>query len=112
MKVGSRVVCIDDMQKLAKAHWQTYRVEMLPVKGRPYTIRSIEDSPIGPCVRMEEIRNPEMQYQDGFGECRFHIKHFRELDEDFADRVLEKIIAECEGVLALKEIHNVQTGGW
>lgn len=93
--IGEKVICVDDMKNLA-AGSRTYRGELLPGKGKPYTIRTFEHTPQGAVIRLEEVVNPKRTYADGFGECRFNLNHFRFPDDGYAERVLEKVIVDSE----------------
>jgi hypothetical protein len=66
MKIGDKVLCV-----IASFRGRTPREisvgVTVPVVGEIYTIRTIDaDS-----IRLEEIINPELQYQNAFGELRF-----------------------------------------
>lgn len=70
IKVGTKVVCIDD-SAFAPAYG-----EILPVKGRVYTIREILTSNGQSCFRLREIVNKPMLYTRGLVECSFRASRF------------------------------------
>ena len=70
--VGMKVVCIRDAGPETK-----FGVEIIPVRGEVYTIRTIEASNEGICIRLAEIINPVLPYDDGLVECDFHSEGFR-----------------------------------
>lgn len=72
MRVGSLVECIQGVQP-------TIYNEIVPILKKPYTVRDILNLHNGVFIRLEEIINHQYQYEDGFEECGFDIKCFREL---------------------------------
>lgn len=87
MKVGSLVECLEDLQK-----YTTYG-EITPVKGNIYTVREIFESGGDVAIRLEEIFNTPQLYNEGFIECGFYIKKFRELQPPL-DIDIESLIEE------------------
>lgn len=84
MKVGSIVECINSNWRVAIKLGLT-----IPKLKTPYTIRdiSINSNLVG--IRLEEIVNKKMQFDEGFNEVAFDIHVFRELQ---LPRELEQIL--------------------
>ena len=97
MKIGALVECINDT-------WKQKTIETvpnLPIKGKYYTIRTVDKFPHGIGVTLEEITNARtIQYQGQLVEPNFDAERFRELtdlpdieallEEVFADELMEK----------------------
>ena len=83
---GLLVVCVDDRNWL-----NPYSISAHPVKGRVYTIRTI-DPDRGGMVRLEEIINPPEDHGWGFFEGRFLASRFRPVDDTKLE-VFRKIAA-------------------
>ena len=97
MKVGALVECINDT-------WKQKTIETvpnLPIKGRYYTIRTVDKFPNGVGVTLEEVvNNRTVQYKGQLLEPSFDAERFRELtdlpdieellEEVFADKLIEK----------------------
>jgi hypothetical protein len=79
MKIGSRVVCVDDKFNHPNTN---ICLKVLPVAQEEYTIRDIKSTPQGVSVLLQEIRNPKLYFDEYMGEVepRFHINRFREID--------------------------------
>jgi hypothetical protein len=81
MKVGQKVVCIDDS---AITNANECFVHIWPVKGQVYTIREIHTEPHikGYGVRLEEIWNSSIVWSDG-DECEwsYQSERFRPIVE-------------------------------
>ena len=97
MKVGALVECVNDT-------WKQKTIETVPnrpIKGKYYTIRTVDKFPHGIGVTLEEITNARtVQYQGQLVEPNFDAERFRELtdlpdieallEEVFADELMEK----------------------
>ncbi|WNV09994.1 hypothetical protein [Tardiphaga sp. 709] len=78
-RVGQKVVCVAQCRAKLPC-------EVMPRMGQIYTIRSICDYDDGiPGLLFAEIRNPELHYADGFGECDFNALKFRPVVERETD---------------------------
>jgi hypothetical protein len=92
MKVGALVECINDT-------WKQETIEIVPnrpVKGRYYTIRTVEKYPHGVGVTLEEIINGNIAIHNGqHVEPTFDAERFREL-EDLPDieELLEEVFSD------------------
>jgi hypothetical protein len=77
--VGQKVVCVDDsLSELRDVD------EILPTKGKIYTIRAIvRRSSLG--FHLVEITNEPYRYRDGFGELSFKASRFRPVVERKTD---------------------------
>ena len=81
LKVGQRVVCVDD------APMRNGCGDVLPLRlsrGQAYTVRSIHTEPHinGYGVRLEELLNPSIVWQDGTEkEWSYQSERFRPLVE-------------------------------
>lgn len=90
-RVGQKVVCWN--ADWPKANY--YGEEILPQKDEVYTIRELLEIAGRKLLRVNEIRNPAMDYNFGEYECAFHITRFRpiverETDISFAHEILRK----------------------
>jgi hypothetical protein len=78
MKVGSIVICIDDLF----TNKQLLQLVNIPREGDYYTIRDIVEYPnlnrIG--LRLEEISNPPVEIDDNLHEPTFNVRRFAEVD--------------------------------
>jgi hypothetical protein len=92
MKVGALVECVNDT-------WKQETIETVPnrpVKGRYYTIRTVDQYPSGIGVTLEEISNGRtVNYQGKILEPSFNAERFREL-EDLPDieALLEEVFSD------------------
>lgn len=85
--VGQKVVCVtNDYRRIYN--------EVLPQKGRTYTIREI--STRHPSFRLVEIVNSPQAYWEGRSECYFDSIGFRPLDE--LDAIQEEEEVERDGI--------------
>jgi hypothetical protein len=79
MKIGSKVVCVNDKFD----HPNTNNVyQQLPVTQKEYIIRSYKNTPQGPSVLLEEIKNAKIYFDEYMGELepRFHANRFRQIE--------------------------------
>lgn len=74
MKIGSLVVCVDSSNLKRPDH-----VKPL-VKGKIYTIRSINKYPDGYGATLDEVVNEKVIFTTGLLEPVYNIIRFRELD--------------------------------
>ena len=91
MKVGALVECINDT-------WKQKIIETVPnrpIKGKYYTIRTVDKFPHGIGVTLEEITNARtVQYQGQLVEPNFDAERFRELtDLPDIEELLEEVFA-------------------
>jgi len=91
MKVGALVECINDT-------WKQKTIETVPnrpIKGKYYTIRTVDKFPHGIGVTLEEITNARtVQYQGQLVEPNFDAERFRELtDLPDIEELLEEVFA-------------------
>jgi hypothetical protein len=72
-RTGMKVVCVDDAFEGGSGH------EVLPVKGRVYTVREMLwcDYWMAPHVRLVEIVNPGFEYLSGTHEPSWYVRRFR-----------------------------------
>ena len=84
MKIGSKVVCIDD-----KHQYDFYKACPLAVVGCIYTIRGFRPDTGG--LYLEEI---ELEFLSSGIERGFIRSRFREVDMQFGEKVTEKISKE------------------
>jgi len=75
MQVGSLVELINDNWNPNSKAMVIYGC-MFPAKGVIYTVREFFDKE---CIRLEEIVNKKHHYNEGYAECCFYIKRFREI---------------------------------
>jgi hypothetical protein len=85
MRIGSKVICIDDSLKEG-LNIEEFRRDFKQwvKKGEEYTIRSIDDNDgIVVSVLLEEIKNPIRYFKTigRFKESSFKIDRFREIEE-------------------------------
>lgn len=90
MKVGSLVECI----AVFGSGSYTRLGNVLPVKGKVYTVRGIKEYPTGSGIVLEEIVNPKIKYKDRVGEVHFPVERFRELTECPASISIDEVIKE------------------
>jgi hypothetical protein len=93
MKVGALVECVNDT-------WKQKTIETVPnrpIKGKYYTIRTVDKFPHGIGVTLEEVTNARtVQYQGQLLEPNFDAERFRELtDLPDIEELLEEVFA-CE----------------
>ena len=85
MRIGSKVVCIDDSLKEGLNMEEFHRdFNQWVKKGEEYTIRSIDDNDgLVVSVLLEEIKNPIRFFKTigRFKESSFKIDRFREIEE-------------------------------
>jgi hypothetical protein len=74
IKVGSIVELVNDNWGAKYDDGVVY-----PIKGKQYTVRSIEKSKHGTCILLEEIVNNRQVFYEGYLEPAFFITRFREL---------------------------------
>lgn len=91
MKVGALVKCINDT-------WKQKTIETVPnhpIKGKYYTIRTVDKFPHGIGVTLEEITNARtVQYKGQLVEPNFDAERFRELtDLPDIEELLEEVFA-------------------
>ncbi len=80
MKVGSLVVCVDDVFT-GEYNEELKRMNVIfPVKDKIYTVRDTEMLNGRLCIFLEEIVNRKIQYQDCYDEQSWWSRRFRELD--------------------------------
>ena len=86
MKIGSKVICIDDSLKqglnMEEFHRDFYQWVK---KGEEYTIRAIDDNDgLVVSVLLEEIKNPIRYFKTigRFKESSFRIERFREIETE------------------------------
>lgn len=93
-RVGQKVVCWN-------ADWPKasyYGEEVLPQKDEVYTIRELLEIAGRTLLRVNEIRNPVMDYNFGKYECAFHISRFRPIVERKTDISIFTKMLTPEGV--------------
>ena len=104
MKVGSKVICIDDSNWAANA---AMFCDKLPVKGRCYIVRRIipdfTKKNGAPGIALHGIYAKwdfwkNIHGQDVYEEAHFRMNRFREVDDDEIEQLLEVALSE-EGVL-------------
>lgn len=78
MKIGAKVVCINDQF----TDIQKQLIPNRPVKDEQYTIQDILVTRNGKGVTLEEISNPDLPHPSGGGSfpASFSIGRFREVD--------------------------------
>jgi hypothetical protein len=91
MKVGALVECINDT-------WKQKTIETVPnrpIKGKYYTIRTVNQYTHGIGVTLEEVTNARtVQYQGQLLEPSFDAGRFRELtDLPDIEELLEEVFA-------------------
>lgn len=97
MKVGSKVVCIDNSMQPHTIEELKKDVPNWLVKGKTYTVREIVDHDFVVGIRLEEITNPPIYFKvvNKVLEPCFASWRFRELQ----DNEIEAEIEEFEEVL-------------
>ena len=81
MRVGSLVVCVDDVFESEYFDMVKSKGIMFPVKGAVYKVRSFDNVNNIHAIRVEEIVNRNIIFNDGLVyEQSFKISRFRELD--------------------------------
>ena len=110
MKVGSKVICVDDSNWPSSA---SKYFDKLPVKGCTYIVRRIiEDSANygAPGVALHSFYgNWDYWYSTSgvkiYEEAHFKMKRFREIEDDQIDQMIENafIIEEEVGVLQISK---------
>lgn len=96
MKVGTRVICVDDSIRPEMIEWQKEYCPNWVKKDEKYTIREFDSNDgIVDGVLLEEVKNRVIYLirWDRFIEPRFATWRFRELEEDVqdADMVEEEV---------------------
>lgn len=87
--VGQKVVCIADISTGG------HGTEKRPVKGSVYTVRNVWFSERYQCelIRLEEITNALMRYEEGLNECGFRSYCFRPLRETSIEIFTDMLVA-------------------
>ena len=101
VKIGAKCVWIDN--KLAR---KILDVEIYPVKGVIYSIREIIVSDVIQnelCIRLNEIHNPIINYNNGTEELMFYVYHFRPL----ITKTQEQDIAIFNKLLKTKKVEDL-----
>lgn len=115
MKVGAKVVCVDDVFPGSIKEFYT----ALPVKGRTYTVREVtlgreklavvkdgkivpngaSDAGVTVRILLHELVNPLDPFHRGGGELGFNAERFREVEEEHAEeqREAENVTAGTMG---------------
>ena len=108
MKVGARVVCVDDVFPGAIREFYT----ALPVKGRVYTVREVSlgreklavvkdgkivpngasDAGVTVRILLHELVNPLDPFH-GRAELGFNAERFREIEEEHAEEAREEALS-------------------
>jgi hypothetical protein len=91
MKVGKKVICVDDSIRLEMIEWQKQYCPNWVKKDEKYTIREFDSNDgIVDGVLLEEVKNRVIYLirWDRFIEPRFATWRFRELEEDVEDAEL------------------------
>ena len=93
MKIGSKVICIDDSLKQGLNMEEFHRdFHQWIKKGEEYTIREIDENDgLVVSVLLEEVKNP-IRYFTTIGrykESSFRIDRFRELEKAVTKKELE-----------------------
>jgi len=107
MKVGSKVICVDD------TNWHPNvdkYFDKLPIKGCTYIVRRIiEDSANygAPGVALHSFYgNWDYWYSTSgvkiYEEAHFKMKRFREIEDDQIDQMIDKAITKIEEVEVLQ----------
>lgn len=99
MRVGDRVVCVDDVIKADKLEFVAYAYPKWVTKGKTYTIRAILDNDdIVPGLLLEEIVNPEIYIHliDKIQEPAFGLFRFAELQDNQSVAIEENFRIELE----------------
>lgn len=92
-KVGQKCVCIESFRNQKNDFKYGVRV---PVKGEIYTIRKLMFREGEIYLMFEELINPELVYDDAFGEAGFWDKKFRYLDYQFAQDTIAYVIKKVK----------------
>lgn len=88
MKVGTKVICVDDSIRPEMVQWQRQYCPNWVKKDEKYTIREFDSNDgIVDGVLLEEVENRVIYLTkwDRFIEPRFATWRFRELEEDVQD---------------------------
>ena len=91
MKVGTRVICVDDSIRPEMVQWQRQYCSNWVKKDEKYTIREFDSNDgIVDGVLLEEVENRVIYLikWDRFIEPRFATWRFRELEDDVQDAEL------------------------
>lgn len=92
IKVGSKIVAIVHFHQVTRTH----PGHIVPIKGEIYTVRDILKTSYATGVYLKEIVNAPYQFNDGFNEMAWNIVYFWEVDEMFAENLLNEISEEVE----------------
>jgi hypothetical protein len=99
MRVGDRVVCVDDAIKPEMLEFVAYAYRRWVTKGKVYTIRAILDNDdIVPGILLEEITNPAIYIHliDKVQEPAFGMFRFAETQEPVSEAVEEEEKVEID----------------
>ncbi len=77
--VGQRVVCITEWEE------PRYHDEIFPKRGCFYTVRTADVEGDEQWLRLNEIVNPALEYEEGIGEAKFLSYGFRPVEERQTD---------------------------
>jgi hypothetical protein len=103
MKIGSKVMCVDDSIKPGKLAFVGYAYPNWIKEGKVYTVREIlPNDDIVPGIVLEEVINP-LLYVHILGkeqEPAFRLSRFRELDD-------QELAIETEEVVGIEELLGV-----
>lgn len=103
LKIGSKVLCVDDSIKPGKLNFVGYAYPNWIKVGEIYTVREIlPNDDIVPGIVLEEIVNPPL-YVHLLGreqEPAFRISRFRELDD-------QELAIETEETVGIEELLGV-----
>jgi hypothetical protein len=103
MKIGSKVMCVDDSIKPGKLAFVGYAYPNWIEAGKVYTVREIlPNDDIVPGIVLEEVINP-LLYVHILGkeqEPAFRLSRFRELDD-------QELAIETEEVVGIEELLGV-----
>jgi hypothetical protein len=103
MKIGSKVMCVDDSIKPGKLAFVGYAYPNWIEAGKVYTVREIlPNDDIVPGIVLEEVINP-LLYVHILGkeqEPAFRLSRFRELED-------QELAIETEEVVGIEELLGV-----
>lgn len=103
LKIGSKVLCVDDSIKPGKLNFVGYAYPNWIKVGEIYTVREIlPNDDIVPGIVLEEVVNPPL-YVHLLGreqEPAFRISRFRELDD-------QELAIETEEIIGIEELLGV-----
>jgi len=106
MKVGSKVVCIEDTIQQNKIVEISLHYPNWVVKGKHYTIRHVlkvitTEGYLKLSVLLEEIHNPQIEkvIPGLFVEPRFDAERFRELQDPLEESIPEEMSTQISELL-------------